>query len=490
MAQAGSILSTLILLPLLVQSFGVALYGTLALSASVTGYALLLDFGISATLVRLVAERTARKDSEGVGRAVLSAAMLYGMIGVTVAVFLAILGVLAGSIFDVSPGEALLLQRLLWVGAIASLWQWPAMTARDALAGLQRYDLIASVTLATVAADIAGTIYVLASGSGLVTYAVLRVAAQLLGSIVNTVLAVRLLPREVRRATPTLEDARHIGRSGSSIFALQIAGVMSRQQADKLIIGVFVGTAAVALYDLAAKLNSLVSTLMGLTVSAVLPVAAEIHAKGDRGAMTALFYRGTKLIASFMAPITTTLIVVAIPFMTTWLGPGFEQAGVLAQLLLASQLLLPLYQLGDQILIGKNRFSIWVRGGLTLACFNVALSVILVQEYGAVGVTAATLIACLLEFPWYLRVFSREMDIPVRDWLRRTAWPTYPLLVIPVLLGVGAIALGLTDTLPGLAATLAVAALAYWAVLLSVGYSAEERLYVFRLIPFLRPKDA
>ena len=56
-AQAATMLSTLVLLPLLVRAFGLSAYGTLALATSVTGYALLLDLGISATLIRMVAAR-------------------------------------------------------------------------------------------------------------------------------------------------------------------------------------------------------------------------------------------------------------------------------------------------------------------------------------------------------------------------------------------------------------------------------------------------
>lgn len=481
-AQAATMLSTLILLPLLVGHFTVPLYGTFALSTSVTSYAVLLDFGISATLTRLVAERSARQDSPGAARAVVTAAALYGALGFAVAIVMVVLGYFAGSIFDVSAGEALLLQRCLWVGAAASAVQWPAMAARDTLAGLQRYDLISRMTLGIVLADIASTIFVISSGRGLVTFAALRAAAQIAAALVGVVLAIRLLPSLTRRARPSATDARHILHSGSSVFALQVAGTMSRQQADKLIIGVFVGTAAVALYDIAAKLNTLASVLTGVTVSAVLPVAAEINAVGDQTHLRDLFLRGTKLISTLIAPITTVLIVLAVPFITAWFGPGFEEAGRIAQLLLASQLLLPLYQLGDQILIGKNRFSVWVRGGMTLAAFNVALSLVLVQFWGPIGVAAATLIACLLEFPWYARVFGREMALDLGPWLRKTAWPVYPLLLVPAGVALLAVSSGFGSTPIQVAIIAGASLLAYWAAALPLAYSADERTYLRDLL--------
>jgi O-antigen/teichoic acid export membrane protein len=183
-----------------------------------------------------------------------------------------------------------------------------------------------------------------------------------------------------------------------------------------------------------------------------------------------------------IAPITTVLIVLAVPFITAWFGPGFEEAGRIAQLLLASQLLLPLYQLGDQVLIGKNRFSVWVRGGMTLAVLNVALSLVLVQFWGPIGVAAATLIACLLEFPWYARVFGREMALDLGPWLRKTAWPVYPLLLIPAAVALLAVSAGVASTPIQVAAVAAASLLAYWAAALPLAYSADERTYLRELL--------
>lgn len=475
-AQAVSMISTFIFLPLLVRDFGVSAYGVLALSMSVSAYALLLDLGVSAALVRLVAERTARDDGRGIASAIFSATTIYGALGVFVAGLMVLLGLGAGEIFNVSQAEATLLTTLLWVGALHHLLYWPALTARDALAGLQRYDLISGVTLATVAIDVAGTIYVLATGSSPVVLVVIRLAAMVLASCAHVTLLARLLPSEARRITASVTDMRAILRSGSSVFVLQIAQVMSRQQTDKLVLGIFAGTAAVTLYDIAAKLNSLVTSIAGLATSAVLPVAAQLNAREEHGSLREMFLRGTKLIATALAPVTAIMIAIAAPFIAAWFGPGFEDAVPVAQLLLLSQVFLPLYQLGDPILIGRDRFGLWVPGGLTLAILNVALSVVLVQGFGVMGVALGTLVAVMLELPWYMRVFGREMSIPAGEWLRRTAWPAYPLLVVPAVVAYLA---GMTvrgGSLAGLFAVGVVALALYWATMLAVGYSREERL--------------
>ncbi len=480
--QAATMLSTLIFLPLLVRSFGLPIYGVMVLSTSVSGYAILLDLGVSATLVRMVAERTAIADHRGVSRAVFSAAGIYSVLGVTVALIMFVLGLFAGSLFKVSPSEADLLRTLLWIGAATQLWYWPTSAARDALSGLQRYDLIAMVALGIVLVDVAGTIYVLVSHQGPVVLISIRAIEVVAASILNIGLLAGLLPGAARRISASVADVKAILRSGSAIFALQIAQVMSRQQTDRVVLGVFLGPAAVALYEIAAKLNSLISTFIGLTVSAVLPVAAELNAGEQHGALRSLFLRGTKIVATLAAPLVTILIAIAAPFIAAWCGPGYERAVPVAQVLLLSQVLLPLYQLGDQILIGKDKFRLWVPGGLTIAFANVILSIVLVKTLGLIGVAIGTLSAVVLEFPWYAAVFGKEMNLPIGEWLRKTAWPMYPLLAVPAVIGFlgGRTALG--GSIIGLAVVSAAAAALYWAIALFVGYSPVERADLIAIV--------
>ena len=94
-----------------------------------------------------------------------------------------------------------------------------------------------------------------------------------------------------------------------------------------------------------------------------------------------------------------TLIVLAEPFVRAWFGDGFETSVAVARMLVAAQLFVPLYLVGDIILMATGRFSLWVRPGLLLALTNVVLSVVLVRSFGLIGVAFGTLLAGLLELP-------------------------------------------------------------------------------------------
>ena len=467
--------STLVFLPLLLHAFGLSIYGVMALSTSVSGYAVLADLGVSLTLTRIVAERNATGDQRGLSRALFSAMLIYGVVGTLVAAVMVVLGWYSGDVFHVTGNEADLLRTLLWIGAATQLWYWPTSAARDGLPGLQRHDLTSMVALGMVATEIAATVFVLVTHRGPVVLISIRALAVVVASLANGAMLFALLPRAARRISASIADVKAILRSGSSIFALQIAGVLGRQQTDKLVLGVFLGPAFVAIYEVAAKLNTLIATFISLTVSAIMPVAAELNVREDREGLLSLFLRGTKIVASLAAPLVTILIAIAAPFIAAWVGPGYEKAVPVAQVLLLSQVLLPLYQLGDQILIGKNKFHLWVPGGLTMAVVNVVLSVILVKTLGLIGVAIGTLSAVVLEFPWYAAVFGKEMELPIGVWMHRTAWPAYPLLVIPAVLAYLGGRTPLGSSIIGLAILAASVAAIYWLILLFTGYTAVER---------------
>jgi O-antigen/teichoic acid export membrane protein len=474
-AQAVTTISTFIFLPLLIRAFTLPAYGVMVLATSVATFATLLDLGIGATLVRVVAERNAVGDHPGVTRAVFSAAGIYGVVGIIVALLMVGLGMFGRSLFNVTAGEAPLLTTLLFIGAVVQLWAWPTSAVRSALSGLQRYDLVASVTIFTALADAAAIVVVLVMHLGPVVLVIARGVEVVASTLVQIVLLRGLLPKAARRVSASIADMKAMLKAGSSIFALQIAHVLTRQQADKIVLGVFIGPAAVGLYDIAAKLNTLVSMLIGLCASATLPVAAELHASAEHDALRSLFIRGTKIIATVAAPVIVILIAISGAFISAWCGPGYAVVVPVAMVLLLAQILLPLYELGDQILIAKNRFHLFVPAGLTCAVINVVLSVTLVHIWGITGVAAGTLGAMMIEFPWFARIFGKEMDLPISKWLRQTAWPIYPLLIVPAALAYLGARSALGGSILGLAAVGAISLATFWVIVLFAAYSPAER---------------
>jgi O-antigen/teichoic acid export membrane protein len=191
--------------------------------------------------------------------------------------------------------------------------------------------------------------------------------------------------------------------------------------------------------------------------------------------LRSLFLRGVKIMSTLTAPAIAILIAIAGPFIVAWCGPSLGPAIAVAHVLLLAQIFLPLYELGDPLMIARGRYSAYVTAGLVCAVLNVALSIVFVRFFGMTGVALGTLAALYVEFPWLVRVFSRAMALPVGEWMKRTAWPLYPLLALPALLAYAGGQSVLGHSILGLAVVGAVSIFAYWLAAAFTAYSPVER---------------
>jgi O-antigen/teichoic acid export membrane protein len=474
-AQLVSVLTTFILLPILMRAFGVANYGLFLLAASVSAYAYLLDLGIGVVLIRRVSERVATGRKSDVPGLLFSAATLYACIGVLAATLLVVAGRFAGVLFNVTPAQATLLEQLLWVGAALQLWYWPASTARHALAGLMQYGFQATTSAISSVGGALATVAVLVAGKGPLWLAIANGAVMIAVSLADMWFLRRRLRGTGRPRRLSWSTMKSLVLEGLPIFGVQIADMIMKQQTDRLVVGVFLGAAAVSFYEVAAKLSQLISQASAIMVSAVLPLASSLNAQKRVESMRSLFLNGSKYITLVMSPLILSATMLAGPFITQWLGPKFAASVPVAQALMLAQFFVPLYVMGDSVLISRNRFSKWLPFSLFLAAANLVLSVVLVLNYGLIGVAVGTLIACLLELPLYARLVLRELELPAARWLRTATLPAYPLLLVPAALCGAALATPITTSLWGVVLAGTVSLAAYWALAYFVALSNEDR---------------
>jgi len=473
-AQLASLFSTLVFFPLLVNAFGVADYGVYVIAMTVTGIAVMFDLGIGASTVRLVARRASLEDTEGFARVVVTSAALLFLLGVLVAVVIAGLAVVSGSLFNVTTEQAGLLRTLLLIGAAMQLWFWPTSAATQVLQGLERYDLVARTALGTTLGGLAAIAVVLYLHAGPVLLMLLGAVIMVSASIVNMVALWRVRPAGSVAVMPNRTMAEEIVLGGIPIFAVGFTQFINREQTDRLVVAIILGPAAVAIYEVAAKLSMLVTQVIGLPVSAILPVASRMAANNDDSGLRGLFLRGSRYITLAVLPVIVAIIVLAGPFIRSWFGPGFETSIELARLLVLAQLFVPLYLIGDLVLMGKGRIALWVPPGLALALLNLVLSVILAEAFGLVGVAVGTVLAGVLELPVYAWLILPEIGVPVGQWLR-TAGVGYLLIPVAALPAILLAMTPLGSSMAGVAVCGTVAVGAYWLCAFAFVLSAEER---------------
>ena len=486
-AQAVNIIATLVFMPLLIHSFGKADYGTFLIVTSIAGWASLLDFGVGASLVKMIAQHVAEKDRARIGDLVSAGLVFYVAIGVVASASLIALAFFGGEIFKVTPQGAILLRNLLLVAAGFALVTWPANTAVYVLGGFQRYTITARVQLGVTLTTVCAYIVVLQMHWGPLALFTATSTIMFTGSIVNIFAARRQLAgARVSPFNAKLVHLSHIFSFSWAIFLMQLSTIIVFQNADRLVLGIFLGMAAVALYQPAAQFQSLIVQLVAFTNSAVMPFASHLHASQAAEKLRLLFLRGTKYTLVFVTPVIVVLMVLARAILGRWVGPEFALQASNARILLLPQLLIVGGVIGDSIITGQGKLPKRLPYSLAMTAGNLFLSIVLVQRLGILGVVLGTAIPYLIDYPIHMWWLLRELDVPARRWFGEVVAPVYPLLAVPALLSAGALLTPLSRTLTGLGAAGVVSVGAYYVVVFAFGLDSDERAEVGALAAALR----
>ena len=463
-------------MPLLIRDFGLANYGVFLLASSVSVYLSLLDFGVSPTVTKYAAQHKARDESSKLAGLVSNAVAYYTAVGVVVALLLLLFSQYGIWVFKLGPVDAALARLLFVISAAIALFAWPLSIGISLLAGLQRYDLSARVAGGMVLGNVVVTAAVVYAHEGPAVLLAALGAVSIAGAASACVLAYRELGAV--RLSATLVDRKTLGVIfGFSwvLFVIQIATLAGDQQTDRLVLGVFTGTAAVGIYEAAAKLNGLVALLAGLPTAALMPAASHLDAQARLQTLRELYLRGTKYTAAFVLPITVGLIVLAQPLLLSWLGPEFAANSLTAQVFLLVWLIFPNLAVAFTIFVGTGRLRFLLAFTGVHAVLNLALTLLLVRPLGVLGVVLGTVIAEFVMFPVGMWYTLKVLEVGPAEYVRRVVLPTYPLLAVTALVAWGFVVTGLTNTLVGVAAVGLVSVGAYWLGVFFLGMTGVER---------------
>lgn len=486
-SQFAAMLASLVFMPLLIGAFGLEEYGLFMLATSVSAYAALLDLGIGSALTKYVAQHHATGDREALVGSASSALLLFTWVGVAGAGLLFGVGSLAGVIFDIGAEGGQLLRTILWIGAAFQLWYWPASTGRHILAGMQRFGVLAATGVTSTALTIASTLVVIVGGYGPVVLVTLNGFVMVAVSLLNVIAARRISGVPLLGYTgASRRYIRAIFTFSWAVFVVQLSDVLFYQQTDRILLGIFAGATAVGLYEAAAKFNALLTYVSGLSVSAVMPLASSMGATGRHASLHSLLMRGTKYTAALISPIVVVLVVFARPLIAAWLGPDFARHAIVAQVLVLPHLLTSLGLMGDAIVISQGKLAGRVPYIVVQAVLNIVLSVLLIPEYGVLGVALGTSIAHVVDWPLHMWFLKRNTNATLREGLRAVVMPVYPLLVVPLAVSLVLSRTVLADSIPGIFGAAVVALALYWGAMAAVGLSATERAELGRAIAAAR----
>ena len=205
---------------------------------------------------------------------------------------------------------------------------------------------------------------------------------------------------------------------------------------DKFILGRFHGTVSVAVYGLAAQLNTYYLSISTAISSVFIPRVHRLVANpGNNNELTILFTRIGRIQFIMLSLISSGLIFFGRPFINMWAGENYDTSYAIS-LLLIIPVTIPLIQnIGIEIQQAKNmhQFRAWVYFFIAIA--NIGITIPLAKTYGGIGAAAGTALSLLLGngimMNWY---YHNKVGLDIKFFWKQIIGFS-PALSIPIVFG-------------------------------------------------------
>ena len=327
---------------------------------------------------------------------------------------------LAGGVWLGAPVFAGLLRVEGAEGVLRALaWLFPLRAllsiAESLLQRRRSFRLMAKIEVAAYALGF-GACGIAAALAGAGVWAL--VVAHYAEAVLATAALLACQPR-VRRVVPEYRALRELIGYGGGVTLGKFLNHLALQ-ADNVVVGRWLGAAALGLYGRAYQLMAMPGNLLGEALDRVLfPAMARLQADGER--LRGMFLRGVRGVAVAALPSSALAAVLAPELVRLFLGPGWSGVVPPFQVLALGLFFRTSYRISDSLAYATG--SVYRRAGrqaLYAAC--VAAGAVAGSRWGITGVAAGVLAALAVN---YAAMAQLSLSVLGLGWtsFARAQWP-------------------------------------------------------------------
>lgn len=382
--------------PFVVHSLGPEQYGLWVLALSITSQLIVLDFGIGYALTREVARCKSSKNFGRLSEILPSALVLLigtSAIGLCLLIPIYFFG---PSILNITEINQDLFRATLIILGIDIITEILSARYHGVLSGLERYDIVNGLNIGRLILNALLLVLVLNHGGGIIGVACTVVIVRLLHRVAIIICSLRILP-EVKSSVQKVGRKALIDLISFGFWStIIVLGARFIFQLDTIVVGGFLGTAAVTLY-------------------AIPLILIEQFRAFTQGGAAILFPRLSALSGPLESDLCKTLllkwafygelvaIAIGVPFILTggdfialWMGTEFRASStVLTILTIPYFFCVPALGFVN-LAYAVGQHSLYAKLYIVEGILNLAVSICLVTSIGMIGVALGTLIPSIL----------------------------------------------------------------------------------------------
>lgn len=408
--------------PILLHYIGKSEYGLYQLMGSLIAYFSVMDFGLSAAVIRFYAKYRALKDKVGMENILAISMRGYGAVTVLA---LAVGGIcyalldriFAGSMTATEIAESKDIFLLLLLNIVVTL---STMVFRSVINAQERFLFLKGMETVQLVMQPILVVLVLMQHPSAFSVAAVQTVLNIILSGVRVFYCFHDLHITIRFHYWNHELFTAFRKLALSVFAVSLIDQVF-WKTNQIILGIISGTNAVAVYSIASLIYMNYMALSVAISGVYLPhVTGMVAKKEPVEKLSELFIQIGRWQYYLLALVATGFIIFGRQFISLWAGPGFEDSYIITILIILPFTVDLIQNIGLAIMQAMNRYDFRARIYFLTGVMNLILAIPLGIKYGGIGCAVATGISMIVGngfiMNWY---YAKEIHLAIASFWRQ-----------------------------------------------------------------------
>ena len=408
-------------------------YGVwLLIAGSLFRYAAMLSMGLNSSINRYIPVYLAKNDEDGIQRVISTSFFFFSIVGVVLAVSSVVIYWNVGSWFAIEPELVSKTATLVLVVGFSFAVAMPLQPSTAILSGLQRFGIINLAILITLLVRTILLIVLLLRGYGLITMGLVFGISEVLMRVLHSIFVRKFLTAaSLSFANIDFRLLKEMLSYGINTF-MYTAGAIIVYKASSVIIGIFLDTAQVSRFEIAAAGVLLLSQFLQAFTAAIKPAVSDLDARDDQLRIKEISFLSQKYSLLLIIPGGCFLVAMGREFLWIWVGEKFQDPavvntmGVILVVLAVGHCLQLAQHSNFLVLVGRGQHKIFgILTALTaLVCVSASVISVKVLNWGLLGIAWCNLLPMVFVSGLILPIyFHRKMRISAMESVRHVWRP-------------------------------------------------------------------
>ena len=343
----------LLLVPVLISSFGIAGFGIIVLGRLFfpTSGLGVLDFGFGEITTNVVARARVDGNWARASRMVRLAIVSAAGVGGAAAVAMFLVSPWLPAWLRLAPVDHTAFSWVLRLTAMALPLLFISLVAEGVVKGFERFGALRTLEVAAALSYAAIILAIVAADGSPIAACYAMVASLTFRALLSATLAVVCLRSSWIRTdrSEPVERAWFLTMTRNMAVNKQLG--TAQTQLAPLLIGLLLGPLGVGTYDAVSRLPRAIKAVLGLLSSTVLPVASRLESAADTKGMRRLGHAGVLVTGIVALPPVAAAMVYSEPLLRLWIGEEFSHLWAWQSLMFAIPAMSVLLSFGGTTLL-------------------------------------------------------------------------------------------------------------------------------------------